>query len=202
MTRLITPTSAPASTSRVDAAIAYARTQIGKPYRWGASGPDAFDCSGLTAAAWQAAGVSIPHFTGAQLTIGSPVSKGDLQPGDLVFTAVNHVQLYSGGGNVIEAPSAGHPVREVPMWGFWTARRLVNPDGTPKSGLPVVGPIADAVTSATSAATSVADPNTWLSLALKLSVFGLGLGLLLVGAAKIVTPAVGAAGDAVTKAVL
>jgi len=97
-------------------AVAVARAQIGKPYRWGASGPDSFDCSGLTMYAWRAAGVSLPHSTYAQWAATPHISRSDLQPGDLVyFSGLNHVAIYSGGGMMIEAPHTGLNVREVPL---------------------------------------------------------------------------------------
>lgn len=117
------------ATNAADIAISYARAQIGKPYRWAAAGPNAFDCSGLTMAAYRAANVQLPHYTGFQVLKGTAVTKDQLQPGDLVFPDSGHVQLYSGNGMVIEAPHTGTNVREVPMWGFWKARRLV-PGGT------------------------------------------------------------------------
>jgi hypothetical protein len=195
MVTLTATTQSTKAATITSAAIAYARAQIGKPYLLGHAGPDSFDCSGLTQSAYKAAGLSIPRNTALQATVGSVVARADLQPGDLVFTAVNHVQLYSGGGNVIEAPSAGKKVREVPMWGFLTARRLVNADGSAKSGVPVIGGVIDAVTSATDAASSAAtsaasltDPNTWVAVAIKVAAFGLGLALLAIGATKVVTP--------------
>ena len=97
-------------------AVAVARAQIGKPYSWGASGPDSFDCSGLTMYAWRAAGVSLPHSTYAQWAATAHISQSDLQPGDLVFfSGLNHVAIYSGGGMMIEAPHTGLNVREVPL---------------------------------------------------------------------------------------
>lgn len=94
-----------------NAAVAYARKQLGKPYKWGAEGPDAFDCSGLTMRAWGAAGVSIPRTTTFQHTIGKNVKGGPYAPGDLIFPTPGHVQLYAGGGQVIEAPRTGLNVR-------------------------------------------------------------------------------------------
>jgi len=97
-------------------AVAVARAQIGKPYQWGASGPDSFDCSGLTMYAWRAAGVSLPHSTYAQWAATAHISPSDLQPGDLVyFSGLNHMAIYSGGGMMIEAPHTGLNVREVPL---------------------------------------------------------------------------------------
>ena len=97
-------------------AVAVARAQIGKPYRWAGSGPDSFDCSGLTMYAWRAAGVSLPHSTYAQWAATPHISRSDLQPGDLVyFSGLNHMAIYSGGGMMIEAPHTGLNVREVPL---------------------------------------------------------------------------------------
>jgi cell wall-associated NlpC family hydrolase len=97
-------------------AVAVARAQIGKPYRWGGSGPDSFDCSGLTMYAWRAAGVSLPHSTYSQWAATPHISQSDLQPGDLVyFRGLNHMAIYSGGGMMIEAPHTGLNVREVPL---------------------------------------------------------------------------------------
>ncbi|MDT0261368.1 C40 family peptidase [Jatrophihabitans lederbergiae] len=95
------------------AAIASARAELGKPYVWGASGPDSFDCSGLTAWAWGHAGVNLPHSAAAQQGMGSSVSRSELQPGDLVFfgSPAYHVALYIGGGLIIHAPTTGDVVK-------------------------------------------------------------------------------------------
>lgn len=108
-------------------AIAFAKAQIGKPYKFGAVGPDAFDCSGLIVAAYKKANppINLPHWTGALIAIGQEVARGDLAPGDLVFPDSGHVQLYIGNNRMIEAQQSGVPVREGPLWGFWRARRVV-----------------------------------------------------------------------------
>lgn len=106
------------------AAIAFARTQLGKPYRLGAEGPNSWDCSGLVQAAWRAGGVSLPRTTGEMVFKGTKVDQADLQPGDLVFPHPGHVQLYVGNGMIVEAPRTGEVVKERKMWGFWTARRV------------------------------------------------------------------------------
>jgi len=95
-------------------AIAFARAQIGKPYVWGATGPDSYDCSGLTQAAWKAAGVTLPRVTYDQVNAGTTVSLADAQPGDLVFfyDDISHVGLYIGNGMMIHAPKPGAYVRE------------------------------------------------------------------------------------------
>jgi len=108
----------------VGEAISFARAQIGKPYQWGALGPNAFDCSGLVQQAYKAAGIKLPRTTAMQILVGKKVAKSDLIPGDLVFPDAGHVQLYVGNGQVIEAPRTGEKVRQVAMWGFFTARRV------------------------------------------------------------------------------
>ncbi|MEV4440229.1 NlpC/P60 family protein [Streptomyces sp. NPDC049577] len=101
------------SSSRAAAAVAFAYSALGKPYVWGATGPSAFDCSGLTQAAWQAAGVSLPRTTYTQINAGHRVSRDRLAPGDLVFfySGISHVGLYIGDGRMIHAPHPGAPVR-------------------------------------------------------------------------------------------
>ena len=94
-------------------AVAYAQKQLGKPYVWGAVGPNAFDCSGLTSAAWRAAGVAIPRVSRAQSTgAGQAVARSDLRPGDLVFfySPVSHVGLYVGNDTILHAPRPGRAV--------------------------------------------------------------------------------------------
>ncbi len=92
--------------------VGYAYAQLGDPYVWAAAGPDAFDCSGLTLAAWAAAGVYLPHNAAMQYDQIMHVSRGDLQPGDLVFwNGLSHVGLYVGNGKVIHAPQPGEGVK-------------------------------------------------------------------------------------------
>ncbi len=94
-----------AVSGRASAAVNYALAQVGKPYVYGASGPNSYDCSGLTMASWAQAGVSLPHSSSAQQGYGSPVSSSDLQPGDLVFyyQPVSHVGIYIGNGTIVHA---------------------------------------------------------------------------------------------------
>ncbi len=108
------PASAPGAAS----AVAEARRQIGKPYSWGAAGPGSFDCSGLTMWAWRAGGKSLPHSSRAQYSSTTHVSAADVQIGDLMFfgNPIHHVGLYSGGGNMVDAPHSGAYVREVPAF--------------------------------------------------------------------------------------
>ena len=101
-------------------AIAYARSQLGKPYCYAGSGPGCFDCSGLTMRAWGAAGVSMPHYSGAQYSMFPHVPLNAMQPGDLVFWGPGgseHVGLYIGGGQMIAAPSTGDVVKIQAVWG-------------------------------------------------------------------------------------
>ena len=97
-------------------AVEWAYKELGKPYVWGAAGPDSFDCSGLTQYVWAKAGVYLDHYTGAQWNEGRHVSQSELQPGDLVFfgSDLHHVGIYIGNGNMIEAPHTGANVRIAP----------------------------------------------------------------------------------------
>jgi len=92
-------------------AVAYAKSKVGNAYVYGAAGPSAFDCSGLTMAAWSQAGVSLPHSSSAQYSSGRHISESELQPGDLVFyySPISHVGMYIGGGKIVNAlnPGAG-----------------------------------------------------------------------------------------------
>ena len=109
--------TAEAPNSRAAAAISYAYSKLGSPYVWGATGPDAFDCSGLTQAAYRAAGLSLPRTTYAQIDAGRRVSRSELLPGDLVFfySGISHVGLYIGNGQMIHAPNPSAPVRVAPL---------------------------------------------------------------------------------------
>ncbi|WP_405553421.1 NlpC/P60 family protein [Streptomyces sp. NBC_01171] len=116
--RTTAPTArVPAPTSRASAAVAYAYRKLGSPYVWGATGPDAFDCSGLIQAAYRSAGISLPRTTYAQINAGRRVSRSQLQPGDLVFfySGVSHVGIYVGNGRMIHAPNPSAPVRVAPI---------------------------------------------------------------------------------------
>jgi cell wall-associated NlpC family hydrolase len=106
-----------AASGRAQIAVRTALAQIGDPYVYGAAGPDAFDCSGLTMYAWAAAGVALPHSAAMQASLGTPVSLSDLSPGDLVFyySPISHVAMYIGHGDVVEAPHTGANVQIVPV---------------------------------------------------------------------------------------
>ncbi|MDQ4059154.1 MAG: NlpC/P60 family protein [Actinomycetota bacterium] len=114
------PPSAPApnisgTNSRAGIAVNAALSQVGKPYQWGAAGPDSYDCSGLTMWAWAQAGVGLPHNSGMQYSSLPHVSTSSLQPGDLLFfgSPIHHVGMYVGGGQMVEAPYTGSQVRVV-----------------------------------------------------------------------------------------
>jgi peptidoglycan DL-endopeptidase CwlO len=112
--------NAPAPSPGAAAAIAYARAQLGKPYQYAASGPNSFDCSGLTMMAWRAGGVSMPHYSGAQYAMFPHISLAQLEPGDLIFRGPGgseHVAMYIGGGMQIAATHTGDYVRIQPLMG-------------------------------------------------------------------------------------
>ena len=93
-------------------AVRFAYGAIGKPYIWGADGPGGYDCSGLTEAAWRAAGHSLPHNAAEQWGVVAHISRSQLQPGDLVFyLGLGHVGIYVGGNQIIHAPHAGTNVQ-------------------------------------------------------------------------------------------
>ena len=116
---------------RAARAVAFALAQRGKPYRWGAEGPGAYDCSGLTWAAWRAAGVMIPRTAAGQLA-GLPRVRGRLLPGDLVVyrsdgPSRRHVAMVVGGGRMVEALARGIQVRVTGLRGGWLG--AVRPEG-------------------------------------------------------------------------
>lgn len=105
--------SAPNISGSAGVAVRYAYGAIGKPYVYGADGPDGYDCSGLTLAAWRAAGKSLPHNAAMQWDATARISRSSLQPGDLVFySGLGHVAIYVGSGQIIDAPSAGRNVNK------------------------------------------------------------------------------------------
>ena len=139
------------------AAVRWALAQLGDAYRWGATGPDTFDCSGLTSSAYRAAGVGIPRVSRAQWGAGPHVAVANLLPGDLVFYAdnpadpatIHHVGLYIGNGLMVHAPHTGDVVRVASIWreSFAGATRIVPGVVTP--GLPGPPPTAPPPTSPT-----------------------------------------------------
>jgi peptidoglycan DL-endopeptidase CwlO len=139
------------------AAVRWALAQLGDPYRWGATGPDRFDCSGLTSSAYRAAGVSIPRVSRAQWGAGPHVQVDRLLPGDLIFYAdnpgdpatIHHVGMYIGNGLMVHAPHTGDVVRVASIWreSYAGATRIVPGVVTP--GVPGPPPTAPPPTSPT-----------------------------------------------------
>jgi cell wall-associated NlpC family hydrolase len=154
-----TPLPAPVATTSV--ALSWAFSELGKPYLWGGTGPNSFDCSGLTQFVWRAAGVSIPRVAADQDAWAVPVPLSQLLPGDLVFfgtTDIHHVGIYIGDGLMINAPHTGDVVRVSSIWwsdlaGFGrvhTGTIPVPPHETPsptKPAAPAVKPNAGLVPS-------------------------------------------------------
>ncbi|MPQ98917.1 NlpC/P60 family protein [Modestobacter sp. I12A-02628] len=124
----VTASAAAAPTEAAGVAVQTALAQVGDPYVVGAVGPNGFDCSGLTMFAYAAAGVSLPHSSRSQSQMGTPVSRADLQPGDLVFfySPVSHVGMYIGNGQMVHSSVTGRPVAvtSVDKSGYVGARRV------------------------------------------------------------------------------
>jgi cell wall-associated NlpC family hydrolase len=108
---------AAAASSAAQTAVNTALAQVGDRYVYGATGPNSFDCSGLTSFSYKAAGISLPRTSKAQSTSGTPVSKGNLQPGDLVFfySPVSHVAMYIGNGQIVHALNSSKPVQVMKL---------------------------------------------------------------------------------------
>lgn len=110
----------PPPTKAAAAAISFALSQAGKPYVWGATGPDAYDCSGLMLRAYQSGGINLPRVASEQYHAGALLPVHNAQPGDLMFlaydpadpTTIHHVFLYLGNNEMVEAPYQGHPVHQ------------------------------------------------------------------------------------------
>lgn len=113
------PTPLPGPLGTTSVALSWAFSELGKSYVWGATGPDTFDCSGLTQYAWEQAGVGIPRVAADQDSWTIPVPLSELLPGDLVFfgkSDIHHVGIYIGGGLMINAPHTGDVVRVSSIW--------------------------------------------------------------------------------------
>jgi cell wall-associated NlpC family hydrolase len=148
-----------AAPQAVSVAIRYALGQVGKPYVWGATGPDSYDCSGLVQRSYAMAGVALPRTSREQARVGKAVDLPDLLPGDLLFWAYNpadlatvhHVAMYLGDGKIVQAPQPGEFVEVTTMWlsGFAGAVRVATgpataalppvPVGVPGTGITPVG---------------------------------------------------------------
>ncbi|MGY1738554.1 C40 family peptidase [Geodermatophilus sp. SYSU D00684] len=123
------PSAGSGGSGAAQTAVQTALAQVGDPYVWGAGGPNAFDCSGLTQYAYAAAGISLPHSSSMQSRMGAAVSRADLQPGDLIFyySPVSHVSMYIGNGQMVHASTSGQPVKVVSvdsMGGITAMRRI------------------------------------------------------------------------------
>ncbi len=110
--------AAGAPSAAAKAAIAFACDQIGEAYVWAAAGPNTWDCSGLTMAAFAAGGVSLPHSSRLQAGYGTSVSSSSIMPGDLVFfnSPISHVGIALGGGLMVHAPHTGSVVKVASMY--------------------------------------------------------------------------------------
>ena len=108
--------------TQADKAVAFAYAQLGKPYVWGATGPDSYDCSGLMYAAWQSAGITLPRTTTEEWAGLPHIPMSDLQPGDLIlYNGESHVAMYVGNGYIIDAPHTGAVVEKLPESTSWYA---------------------------------------------------------------------------------
>ncbi|WP_245929060.1 C40 family peptidase [Murinocardiopsis flavida] len=110
------------ATGNAKAALDFAYAQVGKPYVWGGTGPDGFDCSGLTQAAWKKGGVNLPRTSQSQYGAGQRVSFNELQPGDLLFfysSSPSHVGIYAGNNKMVHASTSSKPVMEVSLNSYY-----------------------------------------------------------------------------------
>jgi len=114
------------TSTQAEQAVAFAYAQLGKPYQWGATGPDSYDCSGLAQAAWAAGGVAIPRDTYEQWAALPHIASSAIQPGDLLYyDGVGHVAIYVGDGYIIDAPQTGMDVEKIPIDTGWYASAFV-----------------------------------------------------------------------------
>ncbi|WP_017573864.1 C40 family peptidase [Nocardiopsis halotolerans] len=113
------------ATGNAGAALDFAYAQIGKPYVWGGTGPNGYDCSGLVQAAWRAGGVDLPRTTYAQAEVGQRIyDMNALQPGDIMFFygGLTHDGLYAGNGQMVHAPSSGRNIEVVGLAAYWASQ--------------------------------------------------------------------------------
>lgn len=122
-------TPAPQTIDTGRALLSAAESRIGAPYRYGGSGPDAFDCSGLVAYAYRQVGIDVPRTAAQQFAVATPVTRRDLRPGDLVFfrlsgREIGHVGIYAGGDHFVHAPQSGGHVRIASLEDEWYRERF------------------------------------------------------------------------------
>jgi len=130
--------------AQLSTALTAAVSRVGKPYVWGGTGPDGFDCSGLVGWSFAAAGVHLPRTAAEQALAGAAVPLNQLQPGDLLFWAydpadpgfVDHVAIYLGNGQMIEAPQTGFTVHVIPLQGHLVGAVRINPAAATRLGSP------------------------------------------------------------------
>ena len=125
---IVPVTAAGPSSNAAAVALAFALAQVGKAYVWGGNGPNAYDCSGLTTAAYKQAGITIPRTSYSQFNVGTPVTLAQLKPGDLVFyyAGISHVGMYIGNGRIVHAsnPTRGVVTDSVTSMPFQGGRRI------------------------------------------------------------------------------
>jgi cell wall-associated NlpC family hydrolase len=120
------PVVSAAQVERASRVVAFAMAQVGAPYRWGGSDPRGFDCSGLVMYVYGRAGVSLPHGALKQYRLGTPVSRKELAPGDIVFfDRLNHSGIYIGDGRFVHATKTGDTVKISRLNEAWFERRWV-----------------------------------------------------------------------------
>ena len=172
---------------RVNKAISYALSQIGKPYQWGGNGPNSFDCSGLTQQSYKRAGVDIPRTALMQMRTGKAIGRiGDALPGDLLFPYADgsHVAMYLGNNQLVEAPTAGKNVQVTKVYSLnGGIRRIIDGGGTATDVLGNSSPPGNGADSAAGRAIgntvnilkALSDPKHWASLGF------IGLGATFIG---------------------
>jgi cell wall-associated NlpC family hydrolase len=122
----VIPAAPPPDGSRASQVIGIAMQYLGVPYVWGGMSPSGFDCSGLTSYAYAQIGISLPHHAASQYNYGTPVSRDQLQPADLVFfNGLGHMGMYIGGGQFIHAPHTGDVVKISSLYDGWYASTWV-----------------------------------------------------------------------------
>jgi hypothetical protein len=147
--------------------VAFALSQLGKPYEWAAEGPNSYDCSGLVFASYLSVGVKLPRVANNQYGAGQPVLASQLLPGDLIFFSTNpsdwrqihHVAMYIGNGKVVQAPTFGEVVKISPIWfsEYFGATRIIPAIAAPGTAEPT--PSATPSDSATPSPTGTPTPD-------------------------------------------